>query len=306
MSIYAVLTPTTACRALHEAGFPHPAEALHIDAREERWAVSLPDGHIAWFPASEAGATRLAVERRVLGLLATRCSFRVPEILFVSNSGFDVRRMVPGRCDPWGLYRRCQDDPRLAQKIGHAIGQIFVEQHTRIVEADAVGWLRQQVPWPETGAWIGERLPRVIDDRGLIRALADVIEEYEGVAVDPADRALVHGDLEAFTTWRSIRPMQSTASSTTTALPGRIGITIFAICCSMSSARTCSTPRSASTNRPSRAASTEIASGSTTPPAQSAFWHSGPASRPSRSRVDERWLRICTGRAWRWQSWPAR
>src|SRR6516164_8199893 len=189
MSIYAVLTPTTACRALHEAGFPHPAEALHIDAREERWAVSLPDGHIAWFPASEAGATRLAVERRVLGLLATRCSFRVPEILFVSNSGFDVRRMVPGRCDPWGLYRRCQDDPRLAQKIGHAIGQIFVEQHTRIVEADAVGWLRQQVPWPETGAWIGERLPRVIDDRGLIRALADVIEEYEGVAVDPADRA---------------------------------------------------------------------------------------------------------------------
>jgi len=61
MSIYAVLTPTTACRALREAGFPHPAEALHIDAREERWAVSLPDGHIAWFPASEAGATRLAV-----------------------------------------------------------------------------------------------------------------------------------------------------------------------------------------------------------------------------------------------------
>jgi hypothetical protein len=195
MSIYAVLTPTTACRALREAGFPHPAEALHIDAREERWAVSLPDGHIAWFPASEAGATRLAVERRVLGLLASRCSFRVPEILFVSNSGFDVRRMVPGRCDPWGLYRRCQADRRLAQKIGRAIGQILVEQHTRIVEADAAGWVRQQVPWPETGAWIGERLPSVIDDRGLIRALADVIEEYEGMAVDAADRALVHGDL---------------------------------------------------------------------------------------------------------------
>jgi hypothetical protein len=195
MSIYAVLTPATACRALREAGFPHPAEALHIDAREERWAVSLPDGHIAWFPASEAGATRLAVERRVLGLLAKRCSFRVPELLFVSNSGFDVRRMVPGRCDPWGLYRRCQADRRLAQKIGRAIGQILVEQHTRIVEADAAGWLRQHVPWPETGAWIGERLPSVIDDRGLIRALADVIEEYEGTVVDAADRALVHGDL---------------------------------------------------------------------------------------------------------------
>ena len=188
--MYAVLTPATACRALREAGFPHPAEALHIDAREERWAVTLPDGHIAWFPASEAGATRLAVERRVLSLLAKRCSFRVPEMLFVSNSGFDVRRMVPGRCDPWGLYHRCQADRQLAQKIGRAIGQILVEQHTRIVEADATGWRRERVPWPETSTWIGERLPRVIADRGLIRALADVIEEYEGMAVDAADRAL--------------------------------------------------------------------------------------------------------------------
>ena len=196
MSIYAVLTPAAACRALREAGFAHRAEALRIDAREERWAVSLPDGRIAWFPGSEAGAMRLAVERRVLGLLSRRCSSPVPESLFVSNSSFDVRRMVPGRCDPWGLYRRCQADRQLAQKIRRAIGQILVEQHTRIVEADAVGWLRQHVPWPETGAWIGERLPRVIDDRGLIRSLADVIEEYEGVAVNPADRALVHGDLD--------------------------------------------------------------------------------------------------------------
>jgi len=192
---FAVLTPAAACRALREAGFAHRAEALRIDAREERWAVSLPDGRIAWFPGSEAGAMRLAVERRVLGLLSKRCSSPVPESLFVSNSSFDVRRMVPGRCDPWGLYRRCQADRQLAQKIRRAIGQILVEQHTRIVEADAVGWLRQHVPWPETGAWIGERLPRVIDDRGLIRSLADVIEEYEGVAVNPADRALVHGDL---------------------------------------------------------------------------------------------------------------
>jgi hypothetical protein len=34
--------------------------------------VSLPDGRIAWFPASPAGARRLAV--RVLGVLAARCS----------------------------------------------------------------------------------------------------------------------------------------------------------------------------------------------------------------------------------------
>jgi hypothetical protein len=63
MSTYSDLTTATACRALSEAGFCYPAEALTIDAREERWVVSLPDGCIAWFAASEAGARRLAVER---------------------------------------------------------------------------------------------------------------------------------------------------------------------------------------------------------------------------------------------------
>ena len=151
-------------------------------------------GRATAHPDRRGGRLRLAADARAVAgdrrLDWRRCSFRVPEILFVSNTGFDVRRMVPGRCDPWGLYRPCQADRRLAQKIGRAIWQILVEQHTRIVEADAAGWLRPQVPWPETGAWIGERLPSVIDDRGLIRALADVIEEYEGMAVDAADRAL--------------------------------------------------------------------------------------------------------------------
>jgi hypothetical protein len=101
--------------------------------------VSLPDGRIAWFPASAAGAGRLAVERRVLGLLAARCSFRVPEVLFVSNAGSDVRRMVPGQCDPWGLYRRCLADTRLARQIGRSLGLILAEQHSRIAAADVAG-----------------------------------------------------------------------------------------------------------------------------------------------------------------------
>jgi hypothetical protein len=195
MTTYADLTPAAACRALCEAGLSCPAEGLDIAAREERWAVSLPDGRIAWFPASAAGARRLAVERRVLGLLAERCSFRVPEVLFVSNSGFELRRMVPGRCDPWGLYRRCRADPGLARRIGRWVGAILAEQHMRIVEADVAGWLPRRVSWPERGAWIRERLPRVVDDRGLIRALEEVIDRYEGMPVDAADRVLVHADL---------------------------------------------------------------------------------------------------------------
>jgi hypothetical protein len=173
----------------------YPLDALDIAAREERWAVSLPDGHIAWFPASEAGASRLAVERRVLGLLADHCSFRVPKVLFAANSGFDFRLMVPGQCDPWGLYRRCLADTWLARQIGRSLGAILVEQHTRIAEADVAGWLPRRVPWPEPVASINERLPRVIDDRGLIRALGDVIDRYERTRVESGHCALVHGDL---------------------------------------------------------------------------------------------------------------
>jgi hypothetical protein len=195
VSIYPDLTQSTACRALREAGFSYPAETLHMAAREERWAVSLPDGHIAWFPASEAGARRLAVERRVLGLLADRCSFRVPEILFASNAGFDLRLMVPGQFDPWGLYYRCLADTGLARQIGRSLGAIIAEQHTCVAEADVAGWLPRRVPWPESGASIRERLPRVVDDRGLIRALEGVIDMYEVTRVETGDCALVHGDL---------------------------------------------------------------------------------------------------------------
>jgi hypothetical protein len=53
--------------------------------------VWLPGERIAWFPAPELGNQRLAIERRVLRLLEERCSYQAPRILFVSDSGFDVR-----------------------------------------------------------------------------------------------------------------------------------------------------------------------------------------------------------------------
>jgi hypothetical protein len=56
MSTYADLTPEAASRALREAGLSYPAGALDIAAREERWVVSLSDGHIAWFAALSRAA----------------------------------------------------------------------------------------------------------------------------------------------------------------------------------------------------------------------------------------------------------
>jgi hypothetical protein len=189
------LTPERVCDLLRSAGFACSSEELNISAREDRWAVALPGGRMAWLPASATGEQRLAAERGVLQLLTERCRFAVPRVLFVSPAGFDVRQMVPGHCDPWGLYHRCQADSALARRIGRWIGFALAEQHTAVGEADVAGWLPRRVPWPESGDWIAQRLPEVIDDRGFIRAMEDVIRRYEALSIDACDCALVHGDV---------------------------------------------------------------------------------------------------------------
>jgi aminoglycoside phosphotransferase (APT) family kinase protein len=150
---------------------------------------------MAWFAADADGRARLRTEQRVLRLLAQRCSFRTPRILFISADGFDLRASVPGACDPWPLYQRTKADPALARRIGAAVGEILVEQHTRIAAADLQGWLRERVPWPEPRAWIDERIDAVVEDRDLLRRIRRVVDAYEAVQVDAADRVLVHGDL---------------------------------------------------------------------------------------------------------------
>ncbi|MBV8131811.1 MAG: phosphotransferase [Alphaproteobacteria bacterium] len=188
------LTPEIACEMLHAAGLCCSPDEIQIVAREERWAVALPGERLAWFPASESGSRRLAVERRVLRLLGERCFFRVPRTLLVSESGFEIRQMVPGRCDPWGLFERCKRDSELAQRVGRSLGAILAEQHTAIGEAEVTGWLPRRVAWPEQSDWIRERLPRVVDDKELVFVIESTIERYEAVAVDAGDHVLVHGD----------------------------------------------------------------------------------------------------------------
>jgi aminoglycoside phosphotransferase (APT) family kinase protein len=150
---------------------------------------------MAWFPASEAGTRRLAAERRVLRLLAERCSFQAPRLLAVSDQGFDVRRMVPGRTDPWGLFRRCRMDAGLARRIGRSVGAILAEQHASFGDADVAGWLPGRLSWPQAGDWIRARLPDVVDDAALVQRTSLAIERYEAVAVEPINRVLVHGDV---------------------------------------------------------------------------------------------------------------
>jgi aminoglycoside phosphotransferase (APT) family kinase protein len=103
--------------------------------------------------------------------------------------------MVPGQCDRWALFQRCQTDPDLTRKIGRSIGGILAEQHTAVSEADIAEWLPERVAWPESGDWMRERLLSVVDDSDLLDQIDRVIDCYDAVTVGVMDRALIHGDV---------------------------------------------------------------------------------------------------------------
>ena len=182
--------------ALAAAGFSVPLAEIRVEQREGRWLIRLPGPLLAWLAMSERSVERLRAERKVLRLIASRCSFRVPRVLFESAEGdFDVREPVPGAADAWAAYAAVRDDPGRARELGAAVGALLAQQHSRIAAADAASWLPQRPEWPEPREWIAERLPTVVDDTRMIdRALA-VIDDYEHVAVEESDRALVHADL---------------------------------------------------------------------------------------------------------------
>src|SRR5271155_4975401 len=94
-----------------------------------------------------------------------------------------------------GPLRRCKQDSGLVQRVGRSLGAILAEQHAAIGEAEVTGWLPRRVAWPEENDWIRERLPSVVVDDDLVVVMERTIERYEAVAVDIADRVLVHGDV---------------------------------------------------------------------------------------------------------------
>jgi aminoglycoside phosphotransferase len=182
--------------ALAAAGFAVPASDLRIEAREDRCLVRLPGALLAWFASSRRGIDRLRTERRLLRLIASRCSFRAPRVLFESDEGdFDVREPVPGATDPWSAYAAVRDSPDRAREIGAAVGALLAQQHSRIAAADVSSWLPSRPEWPEPREWIAERLPSVVDDTRLIDRALTVLDDYEHVVVEDPDRALVHADL---------------------------------------------------------------------------------------------------------------
>jgi len=189
-------TASDVCRSLLEAGIVvSPAEA-RVEARDDCTVAFLPGDRMAWFADGERGMRRLGTERRVLGLVEQRCSFRVPHVLHVApDASYDVRAAVPGQCKPWELYDRVKTDTKLAARIGAELGRILAEQHTRVTASDAVSWLPSRPHWPEPSAWIRERIPRVTPDRRLFDDVCAMLARHDAVVADERDRVLVHGDL---------------------------------------------------------------------------------------------------------------
>jgi hypothetical protein len=181
--------------ALGAAGFSASSDEVTIERREDRWLATLSGNRIAWFPANASGAGQLRTERRVLQLLDERCKFLAPRVIHQSPDGWDVRRAVPGRCEPWLLYERASADTGLARRIGTALGAILLEQHTRIRASDVAAWLPHRPEWPEPSVKLRRDLSEVIDDRTLLGELEAVLDIYDRTPVDDHDRVLVHGDL---------------------------------------------------------------------------------------------------------------
>jgi aminoglycoside phosphotransferase (APT) family kinase protein len=179
--------------ALKAAGFHHDARTLHVHPRDDRLAIELPGGRMAWFALNEQGRAMLGKERRVLKLLRTHCSFSAPRVLYEDVGGWDVRELVPGVVDPAGLYARIQRDPVLAYALGEELGRMLAEQHTCIPPTALEGWLPTVPNWPRPEDL--PCLPKVIDDARLLHRMGMAIDRYVRLPSGVADPTLVHGDL---------------------------------------------------------------------------------------------------------------
>jgi aminoglycoside phosphotransferase (APT) family kinase protein len=194
--VFPTLTQDIAADALSRAGIDVAAADVDLQAREERWIAFLPADRIAWFAGTAEGRRKMSIERRVLRLLDSRCTFGVPRILFEAEDGaVEVRSAVSGLIDPVAVYMAVIESADVAESLGSAIGQLLAQQHSRIKASDAADWLPPVPSWPRSKGWVQERLIEVVEDVELRSQADDVMSKYEAQTVCKCERALVHTDL---------------------------------------------------------------------------------------------------------------
>jgi aminoglycoside phosphotransferase (APT) family kinase protein len=182
-----------AAAALAQAGFLHDSRALQWLPREDLFGARLPDDRIAWFPLNDTGRENLVRERRVLRLLETYCQFSAPRVLHESESGWDLRALVPGIVTPFEIFARVQSDSALAYALGEDLGRVLAEQHTRIPTVEIEGWLPVAPDWPD---WEDiPYLPQVTDDACRLTRIDSALQRHASETRVVADPVLLHGDL---------------------------------------------------------------------------------------------------------------
>lgn len=185
-----------AASALERAGLSLRPEQLVLERRDERWLVRLPGPRLAWFAATPEGERSLATERHVLDLLRARCSFRVPEVLFVDPLGeFELRSMIGAPAHIPALVSTLRADPGAERRTGARIGRILAEQHTRTGVQDVEGWLPRTPTWPVATERVEPQLEAVVPGRpDLVTAAREVLARYDALSIADRDHALVHTD----------------------------------------------------------------------------------------------------------------
>jgi aminoglycoside phosphotransferase (APT) family kinase protein len=182
-------------RALAPGGFTVPA-TVRVHGEPSRRVVELGDDRFAFVAGDAAGRSCLARERAVLAAISGKLSVAIPRVLWVAeDGGVDVRLGVGGLVDPFGVYTRACDDVDFAAALGTRIGAVLAELHAVEVDETLLQLLPRRVQWPEPSAWIRERLPRVIEDRGLIEAIERALARFDAFVPAESDRRLVHGDV---------------------------------------------------------------------------------------------------------------
>lgn len=188
--------PAAIVETLRPAGLDIDPAAIELLARDDRFAVRLPGARMAWFPTNARGRRRMARERRILELIARHCDFAAPRILHVADAGWDVRALVEGPFDPFGVYHRVNSDPGFARSVGEELGAVLVQLHTAIPTAAlAGGWLPARSEWPQPIGWAQKRLPKVTDDAALIDRALKLLARYEAAERAGAGCVLAHTDL---------------------------------------------------------------------------------------------------------------
>lgn len=154
-------------------------------------SVWLASDRIAWFPRTAEGQRLLVKERRVLRLLEEHCHFSAPRVIHEDETGWDLRRAVPGAVQPAGLLERIRRDSTFARLFGEDLGRILAEQHTCVPPKELEDWLPRLKDWPRA-----EDLPRlseVVQDNRLLERMNQALERRAALADDLP--VLAHTDL---------------------------------------------------------------------------------------------------------------